>query len=251
MSFNAPPPAYGPNPHDPPPPGAYPPPPYPPPFPPPPHVAPPSQTMAIVALAMCCAFIIPLAAIVGIGLAIAVLVKSGPGRNYGTGKAIAGLAIGVCGLLLMLGLVAGLSSMSTGDNVARDEDGAATSSGTVMTTALRVGDCFNNKSEISEDETVEVGTVGLVPCAESHDWETYHGFGLDDGPWPGDSEVARLAEGGCVEAFPAFAGESYEESTLEVFYFLPTRLSWSDGDRKVLCTVGTGIPVTGSLRSLS
>ena len=102
--------------------------------------------MAVVALVLCCIVFVPLAMIVGIGLAIAVLVKSTPGRNYGTGKAITGIAIGVCGLIISIGLFAWLSSMRTGSNVDRDEDGSATSSGTVLTTALRVGDCFNSKA---------------------------------------------------------------------------------------------------------
>lgn len=207
--------------------------------------------MAVVALVLCCIVFVPLAMIVGIGLAIAVLVKSTPGRNYGTGKAITGIAIGVCGLIISIGLFAWLSSMRTGSNVDRDEDGSATSSGTVLTTALRVGDCFNSKAEVPETEVVMVGTVDLVPCAESHDWEAFHGFELEDGRWPGDAEVARLAEGGCVEAFSGFTGQAYEESTLEVYFFLPVAESWAEGDREVLCNVGTGTPTTGSLEGSS
>lgn len=204
--------------------------------------------MAIVALVLCCIVFVPLAMIVGIGLAIAVLVKSTPERNYGTGKAITGIAIGVCGLIITIGLFAWLASMRTGSNVDRDEDGAATSSGTVLTTALRVGDCFNSQTDIPEGDVVMVNTVKLVPCAESHDWEAYHGFALEDGPWPGEDEVLRLAEGGCIEAFGDFTGQAYQESTLEVIYYQPTQPTWSDGDRSVLCTVGAGTPTTGSLR---
>lgn len=241
MSYNAPPPGYGSNPYGQAPPGGYPPP------PPPQREEPPSQTMAIVALVLCCIVFIPLAVIVGIGLAIAVLVKSTPERNFGTGKAITGIAIGVCGLIIMFGLFALITSMRTGTNVDRDQDGSVTSSGTVLTTALRVGDCFNSKTEVPESEVVVVGTVELIPCAESHDWEAFHGFELEDGSWPGDTEVARLAEGGCVEAFSGFTGQSYDESTLEVYFFLPVAESWAEGDRKVLCNVGTGTPITGSL----
>lgn len=204
--------------------------------------------MAIAALILCCIVFVPLAVIVGIGLAISVLVRSTNERNYGTGKAIVGIAIGVCGLIIMFGLVAWMTSMRTGTNVSRDGDGTVTSRGTVMTTALRVGDCYNSKAEVPESELVVVGTVELVPCAESHGWEAFHDFELEDGPWPGDTEVARLAEGGCVEAFSDFTGESYQESSLEVYFFLPIEESWAEGDRTVLCNVGAGVPTTGSLK---
>lgn len=240
MSYNAPGPAYEPNPYHQAPPGGYPPPPR--------GEEPPSQAMATVALVLCCIFFIPLAAIVGIGLAIAVLVKSTPTRNYGTGKAVTGIAIGLCGLMIMFGLFTWLATLENGTNLDRDQDGAATTSGTVLTTALRVGDCFNNDTEVPESEVVMVGTVKVVPCSESHQWEAYHGFKLEDGQWPGDMQVGRLAEGGCAEAFQGFTGEPYQSSALEVIYFLPVEQSWSEGDRRVLCTVGTGALRAGSLR---
>jgi hypothetical protein len=81
--------------------------------------------------------------------------------------------------------------------------------------------------------------VTAVPCTEPHSGEVYLVFDLPDGDFPGDGEVARLAETGCVDAFRAFVGKPYLRSILEVTFLSPDSVNWRIADdREVMCFIG-------------
>ncbi|OIJ26157.1 hypothetical protein UG56_014150 [Nocardioides luteus] len=202
--------------------------------------------MAVAALVLCCIFFNPIAVIIGIGLAIAVLFRSKPRRNRGVRKAITAIVVGSCGLVLISSLVAWLWSFTYGTNIERDKNGAVTSSGITVPELLRVGDCFEDDNEPGEPFILY--TIDVVPCSEPHRWEAYHRFLLPDGPWPGDNEVAWLSDPGCRTAFHEFIGEREGPSDLRMEFYLPYEASWRSGDRLVVCYVGTGSPTTDSLR---
>ncbi|MBE3002198.1 septum formation family protein [Nocardiopsis sp. HNM0947] len=101
---------------------------------------------------------------------------------------------------------------------------------------LRVGDCLN-EMESNPDETVS--EVPKVDCEEPHDFEVYETTDLDgDSTFPGEEEVAGLADEACVDAFEGFVGVEWEESTLEYTTLFPTAEGWEDhNDREALCLV--------------
>ncbi|MEU4453397.1 septum formation family protein [Nocardioides sp. NPDC023903] len=206
----------------------------------------PTQAMAVAAFVLCCFLFNPVAVIIGIGLAITVLVQSKPTRNHGVRKAITAIVIGVCGLVLVSGLFAWLWSFTYGTNIDRDKNGAVTSSGLTVPDLLRVGDCFDDDNPVGEP--VFLYTIDVVPCSEPHQWEAYHHFNLADGPWPGDNEVAWLADPWCRTAFHGFIGEREGPSDLRMDFYVPSEVTWQSGDRHVVCYLGTGSPTTDSLR---
>ena len=210
----------------------------------------PSQAMAITALVLCCIFFVPLAILVGIGLAIAVLVRSRHGINYGRGKATIGLVVGV---LLIAGWVALIVAAATGaldDDPGRDSSGHVVQSGTVTVNQLKLGDCFDQSVTPKNGASVHVTTVHVVPCSESHDWEVFHTFMLTDGAYPGESDASRFAEGGCLDAYQPFTGAAHSASSPSLLFLYPLQTQWSAGDRKVTCVLGNvGGGFTGTLRN--
>lgn len=113
---------------------------------------------------------------------------------------------------------------------------------------IEVGDCIND-SLAGESVT----TVPTVACTELHDSEAYKSIILDDGDFPGDTDVQSQAEDGCAAAFEDFIGVSYDESLVNLNYYYPTAETWETGDREILCLArdtdgdGNEIQTTGSL----
>lgn len=131
---------------------------------------------------------------------------------------------------------------------ARDATGALVEAGRIPVNSVRVGDCFDDPSE--EEARTTVDLLSAVPCDRPHDNEAYHLFELPEGRYPGDEEVESLAAEGCVRAFEAYVGVSYDESQLESSPISPGQEAWNDGDRKVICFTFTpsGAKLTGSVR---
>jgi len=113
---------------------------------------------------------------------------------------------------------------------------------------IKVGDCIND-SAAGESVT----TVPTVDCAEPHDSEAYKSIVLDEGDFPGDTEIQTQADDGCAAAFEDFIGVSYDESIVNLNYYYPTAETWETGDREILCLArdtdgdGNEIQTTGSL----
>jgi hypothetical protein len=218
------------------------------------HQPPPSQAMAGWALALTILSCIPLAIFVGSGLAIAVLVRSKEGRNYGTGKAIASLIIAGVWLLagvalFVTGMVQGLQE---GTDAHRDDQGQVTERTDISVQNLREGDCFDDEALLgASEDTTNAVTAQVMPCAEEHHFEIFHVFELSGDSYPGDATVSRLANDGCFSAFDAFVGKPPERSTLQVYFYVPQKRTWSIlGDRTVQCAIASpeGL-VTGTLEN--
>ena len=159
--------------------------------------------MAIWALVLSFLWCMPIALIVSIGLAITVLVQSRGGIQNGRGKAVAALIIAGLGVIVLVACVVA-AALGAFDDVHRDAQGRVTTSGSVPSNSLRVGDCYDQPPPRGRE--IHVSTVTVVPCEQAHQWEVFHSFELSDGPFPGDENVARFAEGGCIDAYPAFDG---------------------------------------------
>jgi len=120
-------------------------------------------------------------------------------------------------------------------NVDRDDSGAIVGGGTVDAFQVRVGECFND-AVIDEGE-YEVSDVPGVPCSEPHDNETYAVFDLMVDSFPAGDAMGELAYESCYERFQPFVGRDYESSTLDINMMYPSRESWQQNDREVICAV--------------
>ena len=127
----------------------------------------------------------------------------------------------------------------------RDENGVVTESGELAAFDLQLGDCFNDPG------LDQVETVTVVPCSLSHDFEVYHLFQMDDGPYPGADAIRDEWIQGCLAEFESFVGISFDVSALDISAIFPTEESWNElDDREVLCSVTavSGLPRSGSAR---
>tara|TARA_B110000238_G_C15946517_1_gene361321 strand:- start:267 stop:749 length:483 start_codon:yes stop_codon:yes gene_type:complete len=121
-------------------------------------------------------------------------------------------------------------------SVERDDAGQIASEGTVDIFQIRVGDCFNDKTE-SLDAS-EVSSVGGIPCDLPHDNEIYDRTLAPQGVFPGEESITDIASQYCLANFEAFVGASYQDSLLNITYLYPTQDSWNSvGDREIFCIV--------------
>ena len=100
---------------------------------------------------------------------------------------------------------------------------------------LKVGDCVMLPHG---DEAV---TIEHTSCSESHEAEVSTLVDTDpkdaSAPFPGEEALALQAESACVESFESYVGTPYVLSSLDVTWLLPTKTSWGEGDRQIVCLV--------------
>jgi Septum formation/Protein of unknown function (DUF2510) len=113
------------------------------------------------------------------------------------------------------------------------QETAAPGAGAVDVFDLKVGDCLADSVPRGE----EVSSVQSVPCSEPHSEEVYAAVTLPEGDFPGEEAVSAQADELCAAEFESFVGLPYEESVLYLSYLTPTKESWSEGDREVVCSV--------------
>jgi hypothetical protein len=188
--------------------------------------------------------------LVAIGLAVAVLLRPDDGWRRGRGLAISALVISGVWILLFTGLFVVASTLpepeaestASSKNDSDREPGGKTFSGDVMFNALEVGDC------LPKVPTGTVFAVKVSPCGDPHKAEVYAVYDMDDGPYPGDKQMDRLADGGCWKRFKSFVGLGYNQSHLEFSFLSSTREAWRSHSRTVICMVYGNAPTTGTLR---
>ncbi len=100
--------------------------------------------------------------------------------------------------------------------------------------ALAVGDCLDD-GDIALESGSEVQTLPTVPCNEPHDSEVIASITLRGTAYPGEAAITLQADAGCISALERLVGMPYLETPYDVSYYAPTELSWSGGDREVLC----------------
>lgn len=208
------------------------------------HAPPASKAMAGWALGLSLAFCVPFAFVVAIGLGIAVLVKGHDGRDHGKAMAIAALVIAslvfVANVALGVGIaVNGFGSGSDQGN--RDQQGQITDSAAISTDHLRVGDCFDDQvvadAPADSTEIDATGEVLAVPCAEPHQFETFHIVEVTTDEFPGEDGIHEHA-GRCVDAWEGYVGTPYRsDGAHELAYYYPTSVSWRLGDRTIVCNL--------------
>lgn len=181
---------------------------------------------------------------VGLVLGAVALVQIRKRGERGTGMAVAGMVMSTLGIaVVVLALVTG-GARDFWDGV---KDEAADSRGTAF--SLEKGECFDTPGGSLEGEAYD---VDKVPCAGRHDAEVFANFAMAAGRYPGDSKVVDVADTKCYALQASYAMDGWAvPDNVDVYYFTPTRESWSGGDRSVTCmfgnTDGKG-GLTGSLR---
>lgn len=195
------------------------------------QLMPVSQTSAVWALAL--AIIpIPVGWLVSIGLAINVVSQSrdGRGRERGRGMAIAALVIAPLWIVAFAGLIIVSAAASPG----RDTSGQVIASGDASVDSLKTGDCLAQLPNTAS----HARTIRVVPCSNKHVAQVFAEFDLQKSAYPGDDDVARMSEGGCMRRFDAKFARAADRAQLELFYYHPLASSWSQS-RGVTCIAAT------------
>jgi hypothetical protein len=135
----------------------------------------------------------------------------------------------------------------------RDESGRVVTPGELNTVDLRIGDCFQNWTEVAAGGTTRLSSLEVVPCDEPHDNEVFHidAYGTSTSlEWPGEDRATSYASAVCLGAFESYVGSAHASSRLDYGYIRPTLESWEQhDDRRVACFLfsSTGEPLTGSM----
>ncbi|MBT2448020.1 DUF4190 domain-containing protein [Streptomyces sp. ISL-43] len=113
---------------------------------------------------------------------------------------------------------------------------------------MRVGDCFNVPGGDLLDEDP---FVYRIACTQVHDAEVTSSTSLSGARFPGEDELKKSVTESCWRAQDAYAMDTWAlPPYAEMFYFAPSRGTWGDGDRRVLCVIGTAEQEhRGSLRN--
>ncbi|WP_449408593.1 septum formation family protein [Microbacterium maritypicum] len=168
----------------------------------------------------------------------------------GMGLSVLGAFLAVAVVLISFGSTGSTTPETGGTPVAppstSPSDGGTTvpsDAETVAWSDLEVGQCMPYV-EWEED----LYEVPVVPCDEPHTDEVYLTFDVEDGDFPGDDELNRIAEERCLSEFETFVGYSYAESELDFYWSVPTQRTWRWDDREVLCVAYSYDDVTGTLK---
>ncbi|WP_147381354.1 septum formation family protein [Nocardioides immobilis] len=186
-------------------------------------------------------FCFPLLPLVGAVLAIITLARK---RFRPRWIAILALLAGLAGTGLQVAVVtsgAFWDGVRDGMNESlEDEAEDARRSGEpteISSLKLRTGDCFNDPVVLGTLGPGSGGssTVTLIPCDQKHDLEVYATFRVPGTDFPGKDAFGEHIDK-CFGAFRRYVGVSYGDSVLEIFYYSPTKQSWSVlGDRTISC----------------
>ncbi len=121
---------------------------------------------------------------------------------------------------------------------------------------LSPGDCFVGRPFPPKDAGAEKRTVLLVaavPCSKAHEKEVFAVFEhpiKPGGAFPGEDEVAKVAQDGCAERFEGYVGKPFGESDLQVAVIAPGPVPWDkDNDRRIVCTLQGDKALKGSKKA--
>jgi hypothetical protein len=95
-------------------------------------------------------------------------------------------------------------------------------------------------ADFAEGEPTQVTELTTIRCREPHQAEIYEVIQLRPGraaPFPGGDELRRDARRRCRARFEAFVGVPWTASELEFATLQPTRASWAEGDRAIVCAL--------------
>ncbi|MFE6839170.1 DUF4190 domain-containing protein [Streptomyces sp. NPDC057705] len=183
----------------------------------------------------------------GIAFGLAALVQISKNRERGKVLAIVGLVLSV---VMTGGLIFAADRITSAVGDRFDGLSEYTEVEGVLTDVeeLRAGDCFNvEDGELLDERPL----MYKIDCVEKHHGEVTAAKRLDGVVAAPDSDVARRAsEDACWQAQDEYAMDTWAlPDHAEMFYYAPSRQSWGQGDRLLLCVIGTtSVETRGSLR---
>ncbi|WP_030853292.1 DUF4190 domain-containing protein [Streptomyces sp. NRRL F-4474] len=172
----------------------------------------------------------------GIAFGIAALVQIAKKGDRGKVLAITGLVLSVLMTGVMVFAVGRLAQMAPGrfdgltdysevEGELRDIDD------------LKAGDCFNVPGGDLFDEHP---LMYAVDCSRVHHGEVTASRTVGAAEAPGAEEADRASEDACWKAQDEYAMDTWAlPEFAEMFYYAPSRQSWREGDRRLLCVIGT------------
>ncbi|MFG2980490.1 DUF4190 domain-containing protein [Streptomyces sp. NPDC048258] len=102
---------------------------------------------------------------------------------------------------------------------------------------LRAGDCFNVPDG---DLLADRPLTYKVDCAQAHHGEVTASKATDLTGLAESAEADRASEDACWKAQDEYAMDTWAlPAYADMFYFAPSRQSWRQGDRRLLCVIGT------------
>ncbi|MFJ8229420.1 DUF4190 domain-containing protein [Streptomyces sp. NPDC094448] len=166
----------------------------------------------------------------------------------GKGMAITGIALSAVSTLL----IALFFATGAANDFWKEVEEAADEAASYQTVGdLRKGDCYNLPGGGSSDGT-EVSEIQVVDCAKPHEAEITGGFKITGfGKFPGESVLEPIAERRCDDIDTAYAMDAWAiPAVMSGYYYIPTKDSWNNGDRRVSCGFATegSRKTTGSIR---
>lgn len=209
---------------------------------------PPRETDGLSIAALVLGIVPILAGLLGVIFGIIGIRRTAGGQRGGRGMAIAGLVCGSVWLVIFVAAIAVSASSSTHTQVARTSVPlpVPVGPGRVPIDRLRIGQC------VADEPGGDTDVLPVVPCARPHEGEVYAIFSLGGSRYPGDDAVERVASKGCEQRLPAYVGSDAVDRVDWAYNdYTPTAETWTDGDRRVLCTLNRddGRPLVGSQRS--
>jgi hypothetical protein len=139
------------------------------------------------------------------------------------------LLFGTAALLFGLAIAAVLNASP----VATEGFGIDTSDTAASWADLRVGECF----DVDETSYGTIEDVTRRSCDREHQYELFMTESLTGVGYPTDSEFDVVFEDVCVPAFEAYVGAPFGSSVLDIYWLVPNREGWRQGDRTVQCAV--------------
>ncbi len=94
---------------------------------------------------------------------------------------------------------------------------------------MQVGQC------ILRPEGQTATTIETTSCTSEHDAEVFFVTSAEDGEFPGESALNKFAEKQCISNFEAYVGKRFVSSTLDATWMIPTKDSWAQNDRSIVC----------------
>lgn len=98
------------------------------------------------------------------------------------------------------------------------------------------GDCFNAYESDFAGITYGV-QVEVVSCDSPHEGEVYGNYFFTDSSFPGDSSTESTAQNECNNQFADYVGNTYENSSLDFWYYYPNQSGWDSGIYWSMCAL--------------
>jgi hypothetical protein len=133
-------------------------------------------------------------------------------------------------LFLIVGTVGAAIAVATASPEAPDGSAAGSDDRAYQ---FAVGDCL----DIADTSGEEVSGIEGRPCDNEHEYEVIFTGPADGAGYPSDAAFDDFFEAKCVPAFESYVGEGFYESVLDIFWLIPTREGWRQGDRTIQCLV--------------